>query len=188
MSTTTTLSRQEPQAAGLHNPNVSAGLSLWAEAWRRLRKNRVAMGALAYLCLLGLVAFFTPLLPLQSPYQVNTKNALASPVRLEMIDELGAANSVAASPSQSNAINRLLDRARRGIWGNRVISSVCGTDELGRDLLSRLLWASRISLLAGLIAASVSLVIGVSYGAIAVYFGGWVDNLMMRVVDVFYSV
>jgi oligopeptide transport system permease protein len=62
-----------------------------------------------------------------------------------------------------------------------------GTDDLGRDLLTRLLYGGRISLAVGLCATVVSLLIGVSYGAIAGYAGGRLDRLMMRVVDVLYA-
>lgn len=63
----------------------------------------------------------------------------------------------------------------------------CGTDFLGYDLLTRLLYGARISLLVGFVGAFVSLTIGVAYGAISGYIGGWVDNVMMRAVDVLYS-
>ena len=67
------------------------------------------------------------------------------------------------------------------------IEHLLGTDVLGRDLLSRLLYGARISLLVGFVATGVALVIGVSWGIIAGYFGGKVDSIMMRIVDVLYG-
>ena len=62
-----------------------------------------------------------------------------------------------------------------------------GTDALGRDLLARLCMGLRISLTIGIVATAVSLAIGVTWGAVAGYFGGPVDEVMMRIVDVLYS-
>ncbi|GGD16897.1 peptide ABC transporter permease [Aquisalinus flavus] len=62
-----------------------------------------------------------------------------------------------------------------------------GTDNIGRDVLARTLIGARVSLAVGLIATFVSLVIGVIWGATAGFFGGTVDNVMMRIVDVLYS-
>ncbi|HTJ00738.1 MAG TPA: ABC transporter permease subunit, partial [Dongiaceae bacterium] len=62
-----------------------------------------------------------------------------------------------------------------------------GTDDLGRDLLARLLYGGRISLEVGLAATTVSVVIGVLYGTLSGYFGGRLDMLLMRFVDILYS-
>src|SRR3954447_11228449 len=60
-----------------------------------------------------------------------------------------------------------------------------GTDELGRDQLTRIMYASQVSLTVGLMVAIFSTIIGVTMGSIAGYFGGWVDQLLMRVTDLF---
>jgi peptide/nickel transport system permease protein len=62
-----------------------------------------------------------------------------------------------------------------------------GTDELNRDLLSRLMWAGRISLAVGFLSVGLGATIGIFIGAIAGYYGGWVDTILMRITDLFLS-
>jgi len=90
--------------------------------------------------------------------------------------------------AELGGISRSLVRARYSLFGDRNLNSMCGRDELGRDVLSRVFWGARVSLIVGLVATLVSLLIGVTYGAVAGYFGGWLDDAMMRLVDVAYSV
>jgi len=68
------------------------------------------------------------------------------------------------------------------------LTNLFGTDKLGRDILVRVMYGGRISLSIGFAAAAINLCIGILYGGIAGYFGGKVDNLMMRFVDIIYSV
>jgi peptide/nickel transport system permease protein len=63
------------------------------------------------------------------------------------------------------------------------LQHLLGTDPLGRDVLTRLLYGARVSLLVGLASALIATVIGVIVGAVAGYYGGWIDNLLMRLVD-----
>ncbi len=63
-----------------------------------------------------------------------------------------------------------------------------GTDDLGRDVLSRMLWGGRVSLEVGFIAISIASIIGIILGSLAGYYGGWVDSLIMRAVDIMLSI
>jgi oligopeptide transport system permease protein len=164
------------------------GVSLGKDAWRRLKRNRAAMIALRTLTTVCLLAFFTPLLPLQAPKRIDTDRVFQSPsITTPGFIEIEP-KKVDAHFGDQSMINELMIKTRIALFGTWAVPSICGRDELGRDLLARLFWGARISLIVGFVATLVSLVIGVSYGAIAGYLGGWVDNLMMRIVDVLYSI
>lgn len=62
-----------------------------------------------------------------------------------------------------------------------------GTDQYGRDVLARIVYGARISLVASLCIISVATVLGALFGSIAAYYGGWIDNVIMRIMDVFYA-
>lgn len=68
------------------------------------------------------------------------------------------------------------------------VAHLMGTDQFGRDVLSRIIWGSRVSLLVGFVAAGISASVGISLGSIAGYYGGRIDDIVMRVVDVFMTV
>lgn len=123
------------------------GVSLWQDAWHRLRKNKMAVGGLIVLVLLCIVALLTPWI---APYTYQEQDLV-----------LGA-----APPSAQHLL---------------------GTDTLGRDLLTLLMYGGRISLAVGFIATAVALLIGVLYGTVAGYFGGRIDAAMMRFVDILYA-
>lgn len=135
------------------------GRSLWIDARARLLKNRAAVVSVVILTVITLLAIFAPLL---SPYPFDKLNF----------------NLVSCSPDWWPD-KMVLCNAGGAHW--------FGTDALGRDLFVRVLYGARVSLAVGMAATLVSLVIGVAYGAVAGFFGGRIDELMMRFVDILYS-
>lgn len=95
--------------------------------------------------------------------------------------------SVILAPLISPYDSEFIDWENMSIPPDFATAHYFGTDMMGRDLFVRTLIGGRISLLVGFIATLVSLIIGVTYGAIAGYYGGKVDSIMMRIVDILYS-
>lgn len=186
MNTNASNNELEKYAALWEEARAVRGVSLGRDAWRRLRRNRGAMCSLIGLVTIVTLAMLTPLLPLQPPQRVDTERIFAPPT----LSVSGAidVDKLDAHFGKLGGLNAGLLRMRIALFGEWALPSICGTDELGRDLLARMFWGARVSLAVGVVATLVSLVIGVTYGAVAGYFGGRVDNLMMRIVDVFYSV
>lgn len=161
------------------------GESLWQDAWRRLKANRTAWWSLLFLALFGGAALLAPLLPIPSPVHLDLQLEPQPPVPpWELFGESGF------EPEywELSFLDEVLVDLRVAIFGEWQTGPWLGTDGKGRDILSRIVWGSRTSILVALAAALCSLAIGVTYGALAGYLGGRVDNLMMRVVDILYSI
>jgi oligopeptide transport system permease protein len=127
------------------------GVSLWQDAWRRLRKNRMAMAGGYVTVFLTVAAFLGPFIIRATwGYDYDLQNLRYG----------------AKAPSAAH-------------W--------FGTDFFGRDLLTRVLYGSQISLMVGFLAAVVAATIGTFYGAISGFAGGRLDALMMRIVDIIYA-
>jgi len=121
--------------------------SLYKDAWKRLRKNKLAMLGLAVVILLILIAIFAPLITPYDPIiRIKTDSSLGPSVR-----------------------------------------HFFGTDLLGRDIFSRVIYGSRISIEVGVIAVGISVIIGLFFGALSGYFGGFSDTVIMRVADIFFA-
>jgi peptide/nickel transport system permease protein len=82
------------------------------------------------------------------------------------------------NPSQQNLEQDLLPNSK---------AHLLGTDKLGRDVLSRVIYGARVSVLVGLSTVAISILLGIAIGSISGYFGGWVDQLLMRLVDILFA-
>ena len=134
------------------------GRSLWKDAWTRLLRNRAALASMIILGLIAALALFAPLVSAYAYDEINYEIVSCAPNWWPI-----------SAPCLAGGTH----------W--------FGTDAVGRDLFVRVLYGARVSLAVGFVATLVSLVIGVAYGATAGYLGGRVDELMMRVVDILYS-
>ena len=137
--------------------------SLWLDAWRRLVRNRAAVVGIVTVVLLILMAIFAPQI---APSSFSKQVLPDQNVVPQWILNIFPTMKPYARLSGTYAL---------------------GADYVGRDLLSRIIYGARVSLTVAFIGPLISLFIGIIYGCISGYFGGWVDNLMMRVVDVLYA-
>ena len=139
-------------------------VSFWKDGFRRLKRNKVAMTSMVVIILVMIFSFIVP-----SFYPYSYK------------EQIKGANNLA--PMQYSA-----EEQARIDSGEKVFPHIFGTDKMGRDYAIRVMMGSRISLLVGIIATAIILVIGSLYGSVAAFAGGWTDLIMMRIVDIIYTV
>ena len=142
------LSDGTPTSDAVLAPEATPPRPLRSEAWRRFRRNKMAMVGLGFITLLVLAAVFAPLVTRYGPTE-RINGAYRRP------------------PSAEH-------------W--------FGTDKIGRDMFSRVVYGARVSLRIGLASTGIAVVIGLSMGAAAGYFGGLLDTLIMRLTDVFLAI
>jgi len=83
---------------------------------------------------------------------------------------------------------QLANKLKPGFWSEKGLEGApLGTDSLGRCVLSRIIYGSRVSLSAGFVAVGIAMILGITFGVIAGYYGGWVDALIMRIVDIMFA-
>lgn len=121
--------------------------SLYKDAWKRLRKNKLAMLGLGIVIVLILIAIFASFIAPYNPIERLKEESSLSPSRIHLF----------------------------------------GTDLLGRDIFSRVIYGSRISIVVGVVAVGISVVIGLFLGALSGYFGNIPDAFIMRIADIFFA-
>jgi peptide/nickel transport system permease protein len=183
----------------------------WAETWGRFKRRRLAMLALAYICFLGVVAIFAPAIAGTKPVVCKYKGQLYFPALgylnpkwenpifyKDRFRRIYPENLKEKDPD-SWAIFPLVyqdpyRRVRKGEWpgqpGNPTgVDGVpnrynrLGTDQSGKDVFAQMVHGTRIAMLVGFVSMGIAAVIGIAIGAMAGYFGGWVDILLSRLIE-----
>jgi oligopeptide transport system permease protein len=153
----TAVTAQERRAADL-NVLARKQRSLWRDAVYRLLRNRAAIVGMVVIALAAFAAVFAPVIAPHDPLAQNTPKQLMEPIWTK------AFGSKYTDPVY-----------------------VLGSDQLGRDILTRLMYGARISLIVGIVPVSVIFVIGATIGMLSGYIGGWLDNVLMRFTDIVYA-
>lgn len=152
----------DEEARGVVSGEIIAGTSLWRDARRRLFKNKLAVFGIFAVIIIALASLVGPtLIKSSTGYSYDF---------------------IPREASLTKSFAPFYGPDGRFSWTHPM-----GTDNAGRDIMARVLSGGQISLMVALISTLVSLLIGVSYGAVAGYIGGRLDDLMMRIVDVLYS-
>ena len=137
---------------GMDQEAIDKGRTLRADAWRRLRRNKLALISLIWIIIVALIATTAGLW---------VPRVLGSPIIL---------STTQAAQDQFLPVS-----------GDHPF----GTDESGRDICARVIYGARVSLLVGVIAVLIMVILGMILGAVAAYYGGWWDAIIMRTSDVF---
>jgi oligopeptide transport system permease protein len=149
---------------------MSESSTFFKDGMKRLRKNPLAMFSIVVLIVIVAMIIVVPYVVPYSYSEIITVNGKRDKTATNM------------SPfSYSRMEQQYIDE------GGKIFPHIMGTDELGRDYFVRVIYGTRISLVVGVFAALIVLIIGVVYGSISGYFGGRVDLIMMRIVDIIYS-
>jgi len=163
------MTRQEAAARRLLGRELGAEreqkvTNLWADALRRMARNRAAILGLVIIIALVLMAVFAEQIAPYDYREGDSNDNYMVPTWLVRI-----------MPGNMGAYAQV---------GNKFLF---GADYLGRDLLSRVIYGTRVSLPVGFVGAMTALIIGLVYGCISGYYGGKVDDIMMRIVDIVYA-
>lgn len=139
-------------------------VGFWKDGFRRFRKNKIAMAAFTVVVIMIILAFIVPAF-----YPYDYEEQMKGSERLGIMEYSAKELDMIAA-------------------GESVFPHFLGTDQNGRDYTIRVLVGARVSMTVGIIASVLILIIGSIFGAVAGYFGGKVDLIMMRIVDILYTI
>lgn len=149
-------------------------VSFWQDVWYRFRKNKGAIISLVLFALIVIMSFVGPMI---SPYEPNAQTITHAnlPPKIPVIENLGIFDGVGNLGGTEVDLYEMK---------NVEVNYWFGTDGLGRDMFSRLWAGTQVSLFIAFVAAVIDMFIGVIYGGISGYFGGRIDDIMQRIVEI----
>ncbi|PNZ28359.1 peptide ABC transporter permease [Staphylococcus petrasii] len=151
--------------------------NFWQDAWTQLKRNKLALIGMIGLILIILMALVGPLMS-KHDYAEQNVQYRNLPAKIPVLDKVHFLPFDGTGSDGKNAYKEV--GAKDNYW--------FGTDQLGRDLWSRTWKGAQISLIIGVVAALLDIFIGVVYGAISGFFGGRVDNIMQRILEIIASI
>ncbi len=159
----------------------------WAIVWREFRKNRPAVAGLIVIVVFILTAVCAPLIANNKPYAYITKSKLYFP----LFHDYGDLRGIDLRKSEFKGFKIFPPVAYSfseydldSIVVGPSATHLLGTDEQGRDLLARMIHGSRVSIFIGFIAVTIYVAIGIIVGSIAGFYGGWIDIVISRIIEV----
>jgi peptide/nickel transport system permease protein len=174
--------------------------SLWSDVWQRFKRNRIALSGFYVVCVFAFMALFADFLANDKPYYLKYRGQTYFPIfrsyivgaklgqwpaELLNVDfkKLDGAQAIFPPipfrPSNIHLLEPLEPPSAKHLFG---------TDKLGRDVMAGMIHGSRISLSIGFVAVGIAVLIGVVLGAIAGYFGSWVDLIISRLFEIMLSI
>jgi peptide/nickel transport system permease protein len=211
---TVTTAAPPPRRARLRRPDIA---TQWQLVWRRFRKHRLALAGVAIIAILVVTSLFAEFLAPYGPSERNPRYVNGPPMLVRVMDADGyhlrpfvfgrkmSRDPVTLRPepivdeTSQWPLQFFVRGQEYSFWGlfrsnfhlfgtENGFIHLFGTDDLGRDVFSRNLYAARVSLSVGLIGVSVAFFLGTLIGGIAGYFGGLIDNLTMRLIEFIRSI
>ncbi len=183
------------------------GTSLKADAWRRLKKNKMAIGGLYIIIFYTIISVLAPILPIYSYKKIILDHKHLPPSLTKTAGELMLEKTemrllkFAEKTGRSELNNMEKDRLEKlkqrintetGVINGKEVKLhdrryLLGTDYHGRDMLARIIYGGQISIAVGTLGALTAVLIGFLAGSVAGFIGGKIDNLIMRIVEIVYS-
>ena len=204
--------KKQPDRQASSCKEVHHSPGFWAEAWSRFCRQKLAMAALVFVGLMAVVGIFSPAIVGTKPIICHYKGALYFPAMGYFLESwenpifitdgviYNYPQKLKDKDPQSWAVWPLIyqDPLRRvrtgemeGFSGNPIGTAghpsqhnLFGTNDLGEDVFAKMVHGTRIALLIGFVSTGIAAVIGITIGAIAGFFGGWIDWLLSRIIEI----